>query len=160
MRIGVVSDTHGHVEFTRGAVHMLRSFQPAAVIHCGDIGSPAIVGLFSDWPTHFVLGNVDYDEAVLAAAIAAEGQTLHGRFGSLELEGRQIAFLHGDDLRRLERETAAGQWDLLCHGHTHVPREEQVGSTLVLNPGALYRAERHTIAVVELETLEVVSVAV
>jgi uncharacterized protein len=79
---------------------------------------------------------------------------LHGRFGSLELEGRKIAFLHSDD-ERLFRETISSRaWDLVCYGHTHQAELRREGPTLVLNPGALYRAARHTFAVVELPQLE------
>ena len=57
MIIGIVSDTHGHVEFARPAMRMLESCQVELVIHCGDIGSPEIVELFAPWPAHFVFGN-------------------------------------------------------------------------------------------------------
>src|SRR5438067_2299698 len=69
MLLGIVSDTHGHVEHTRQAVRMLESLEVHEVIHCGDIGSSDIVPLFAAWPTHFVLGNVDYDEPPLREAI-------------------------------------------------------------------------------------------
>ena len=32
--------------------------------------------------------------------------------------------------------------DLLLHGHTHVPRNERVGSTVFLNPGCIARPNR------------------
>jgi putative phosphoesterase len=160
MIIGVVSDTHGHSEFARPAVRMLQSLAAQLVIHCGDIGSQQIVELFSAWPTHFVLGNVDTDADELREAIASTGQTLHGRFGTLECEGRRIAFLHGDDERRLRETIAGGQYDLVCYGHTHVPRLERHGGTMALNPGALYRAQPHTLAVVKLPEMEVTHVEV
>lgn len=47
MLLGVVSDSHGHVGNTRQAVRMLQSLDVAAVIHCGDIGTPEIVKLFA-----------------------------------------------------------------------------------------------------------------
>jgi putative phosphoesterase len=153
MRIGVVSDTHGHVPYTRAAVRMLESLQVELVLHCGDIGSPEIVELFSAWPTHFVFGNVDYDHLLLTAAIRAAGQTCHDLFGCLELEGKKIAFLHGDDTLRLGEASTSGEWDLVCHGHTHIARQLKQGRTLVLNPGALYRATPHSIACVELPSL-------
>ncbi len=155
MIIGVVSDTHGHIEFARHAVRMLESLQAQVVIHCGDIGSVEIVELFSAWPTHFVLGNVDTDADELNEAIEMAGQTLHGRFGTLELESRQIAFLHGDDDRRLREAITGGRYDLVCYGHTHVARLERHKNTLALNPGALYRAQPHSFAVVTLPELEV-----
>ncbi len=82
MIIGIVSDTHGHVEYTRPAVRMLESLEVELVIHCGDIGSPEIVELFAPWPAHFVFGNVDDRPERLRRAIAAAGKTCHERFGS------------------------------------------------------------------------------
>jgi uncharacterized protein len=154
MRIGVVSDSHGHVAYTLEAVRMLDSLEVEQVIHCGDIGSPEIVGLFQRWPTHFVFGNVDRPPGPLRAAIAEARQTCHEVFGELELADTRIAFLHGDDLYRLSQTIASGQWQLVCHGHTHVARKERQGKTLVLNPGALYRATPHSIAYVELPAVE------
>jgi putative phosphoesterase len=154
MRIGVVSDTHGHVGYTRDAVRMLESLEVELVIHCGDIGSVEIVPLFADWPTHFVFGNVDGDPRSLEAAIVAAGGVCHGRFGSLELADKKIAFLHGDDTALLRHVSGSGDWNLVCHGHTHIARKIREGSTLVLNPGALYRATPHSVAYVELPSLE------
>jgi putative phosphoesterase len=154
MLIGVVSDTHGQVVLARAAVQMLESLKVERVLHCGDIGSTEIVSLFAAWPTHFVFGNVDYDRASLKAAVAVAGQTWHDRFGVVEYEGRRIALLHGDDTRRLDETIECGHYDLVCHGHTHVAANRRVGKTLVLNPGAVFRANPHTIAVVELPALE------
>ena len=154
MRIGVVSDTHGHVPFTRDAVRMLEQLEVELVIHCGDVGSAEIVSLFSAWPTHFVLGNVDVDDSQWDAVIEAAGQKCHGRFGSLEAGGVGIAFLHGDDERRFREALDGGEWDMILYGHTHVARQSRVGRTLVLNPGAIYRANPRSIAVVELPALE------
>ena len=148
--LGVVSDTHGHTEYTRPAVRMLESLEVDLVIHCGDIGGTQIVPLLAAWPTHFVFGNVDFPEQPLRAAIRQARQTCHERFGAIEIAGRRVAFLHGDDFALLERTIAGQEYDLVCHGHTHVPRNERRGRTLVLNPGAIYRANPHSIAIVEL----------
>jgi putative phosphoesterase len=160
MRIGVVSDTHGHVQNTARAVRALNDRKVELVIHCGDIGSVDVVQLFAGWTAHFVFGNVDHDERRLRAAIAEAGHVCHERFGELELEGVPIAFLHGDDRERLETTIASGRWRLVAHGHTHKAELYNAGSTLVLNPGALYRAAQHTVAVVELPSLEIEHVCV
>jgi putative phosphoesterase len=167
MLIGIVSDTHGQVEFTRRAVRMLEALEVERVLHCGDIGSAAIVPLFAAWPAHFVYGNVDYDREALGAAIAQAGQTCHGELAELDFAGRRIAMLHGDDVKRLNSMIGSGEWDLVCHGHTHVARVDRrgepggsQGGTLVINPGALFRAARHTIAVVKLPELEAEIIAV
>ena len=90
----------------------------------------------------------------LDAVIEAAGQKCHGRFGSLEAGGVGIAFLHGDDERRFREALDGGEWDMILYGHTHVARQSRVGRTLVLNPGAIYRANPRSIAVVELPALE------
>jgi putative phosphoesterase len=160
MRLGIVSDTHGHIQNAQAAVRMLESLEVDEVLHCGDIGSTAIPALFSRWPTHFVFGNCDPNEAELKMAIAAAGRLCHGRFGDLMLGGRKIALIHSDDARLFRQVTSGGKYDLVCYGHTHQAEQHREGKTLVLNPGALYRANPHTIAVVELETLEATIVPV
>jgi putative phosphoesterase len=158
--IGIVSDTHGHVAYARAALRVLEGFEIEQVIHCGDIGSVEVVELFGNWPTHFVLGNVDSEAGRLRAAIERAGQRFHGRFGSLQVDGQSIAFLHGDDARLLRETIDGGQYDLVCYGHTHVAEQHRQGKTLVVNPGALYRAERHSIAVARLDGLEVTHIPV
>jgi putative phosphoesterase len=69
MKIGVVSDTHGHVSYTLEAVRMLESLAVELVIHCGDIGTAEIVDLFAAWPTHFVFGNVDHSPFLEALSL-------------------------------------------------------------------------------------------
>jgi predicted phosphodiesterase len=49
---------------------------------------------------------------------------------------------------------------LVCFGHTHVAEQQRRGATLVLNPGAVYRARRHSIAIVKLPELDVTDVAI
>ncbi|MEX2316683.1 MAG: YfcE family phosphodiesterase [Pirellulales bacterium] len=150
MRLGIISDTHGHAELTRPAVRLFESLEVEAVLHAGDIGSVEVVELFSPWPTHFVFGNCDEDHAALRAAIEAAGQTCHGDFGDFKLEGVRIALLHSHDRRRFRQCCDSGAYRLVCYGHTHVAAIDQRGETLVVNPGAIYRASPHSVAIVDL----------
>jgi len=158
MQLGIVSDTHGHVENTLNAVRMLHAFSVDLVIHCGDIGSPDIPGLFTSWPAHFVFGNVDRNEAELRAAIAQSGGTCHDRFGTLEIDGFVIAFLHGDDTARFASVVEANEYALVCYGHTHRAEHHMANDTMVVNPGAIYRARPHSVTVVSIPTREVTRV--
>lgn len=158
MRIGLLSDTHGEVWTTQEAVWRFASLRVDAVIHCGDIGPPEMVRLFCRWPCHFVLGNMD-DHGALRRALDAAGHTCYERFGHLSLEGRSIAFLHGDDAVLLRQTIKSGQWDLVCHGHTHVATMVSEGPTLVVNPGAIQRTDSPSVAVIELPSLEVTQVS-
>ena len=153
MRLGIISDTHGNVENSARAIELFQGLQIDILLHCGDIGTSSVVEELTDWPTHFVFGNVDRDEDLLRQAIRDAGQTCHDWFGELELEGRKIAFLHGDDQRLFQSTVAADTYDMVCYGHTHRAESHQVKETLVLNPGALHRANPHTFAVVDLETM-------
>jgi hypothetical protein len=153
MRLGILSDTHGHLQYAAAGVYTLKQNQVDVVLHCGDIGHPSVVPLFAGWPTHFVFGNVDDDLADLRASIQEAGQSCHERFGDLTLEGRRIALLHGDDVGKLMDSINSQRYDLVCYGHTHQQEQHRQGRTLVLNPGAVYRASPHTVAIVELSEL-------
>lgn len=154
VRIGVISDTHGHVENARRALRMFDALDVTAILHCGDIGSLAVVELFANQPAHFVFGNTDTDLDRFAAEIRHLGQHCHGQFGDLEFAGVRVALLHSHDGRRFRQTIACGDYGLVCYGHTHVAAIDRHGDTLVVNPGAMYRANPHSIAVVELPKLE------
>ena len=160
MLIGVLSDSHGHVDLTLNAIRLLEIMNVSHVIHCGDIGSPEIIGLFATWPTTFVLGNIDTNEDDLRGAIEAANQFGGNRFWSMTLADRRIAVLHGDDSDLLQQTIASAEWDLICHGHTHQLRQTKMGGTLVLNPGAIYRASPPTIALVELKSMAIQFIAI
>jgi hypothetical protein len=55
----------------------------------------------------------------------------------LNLAGKRVFMIHGDQRSELEKRTASGDYDFVLHGHTHRFRDERVGSTRVINPGAL-----------------------
>ena len=155
MRLGVVSDTHGHLANSRLAIARLAAAEVQEVLHCGDIGSIEVVALFSAWPTHFVFGNVDRDRAALRRAISDAGHVSYEPWGEREIAGRRIAFLHGDDAQAFAGLTSSGEWDLICYGHTHLPDWRVEHGTRILNPGAIYRARPHSLAIVTLPQLTV-----
>ncbi len=154
MLIGIISDTHGDLPTTRAALRLFETFGVERILHCGDIGSADVVRLFVDRATDFVLGNVDSRD-FLAEVIDESGGTFHDRFGTVELAQRQIAFLHGDDGARLQETIDGGQFDLVCHGHTHSPRWSVYQKTFVLNPGAVSRTYSPSVAVLDLADMRV-----
>lgn len=160
MRIGIVSDTHGNRLMVNLALAELRQRGITTVLHCGDIDDAETVALFRGFTMHFVFGNCDLDKEELRAAMADIGATLHDHFGSLELEGVKLAFLHGDDSRMLRDVERSGHYDFLFHGHTHQAEEHRSGPTRVINPGALHRARPKTFVVLDLNSREVEPVTV
>lgn len=153
--LGVLSDTHGHVRYTEQAIAAFREHAVQTVIHCGDIGTTAVIDLLEPWTTHYVFGNVDESRAELLHARArAVGAHWHGLAGQIELGGRRIGFTHGHDAPTLQHLIFEAGLELVCHGHTHEYRWERAGSTRILNPGAVYRGSPRSVAVVRLPELE------
>ncbi len=144
MKIGVISDTHDREAAITAAIARLRSEEVQLILHCGDIESPETVHLFKDVPTHFVFGNWDRDQSRLQQAIDTVGGTANGTFGYLELAGKKIAWIHSHlrgHLRTLETD---GGLDYLFYGHSHEKEMHRTGKTLVVNPGAIFRANPKT----------------
>jgi putative phosphoesterase len=122
-RIGVLSDTHSHLdprlaELFEGVDHIL---------HAGDIGWPALIlELEEIAPVTAVIGNndqaVDYKETELVE-LASRKFLLHHIFDVSNPE---------DKLRkRIIRENP----DVVVFGHTHKRFCEMIGDTLYFNPG-------------------------
>jgi uncharacterized protein len=149
MHIGIVSDTHNRYRTVEKALGLLRQRGVTTVLHCGDIEDAAVVEQFRGLDAHFVFGNCDTERAELREAMTAAGVRLHEPFGHLEVDGKNIAFLHGDDGRLLRDLITGGAYDYLFHGHTHQRRDERIGPTRVVNVGALHRARPKTFGVLD-----------
>jgi putative phosphoesterase len=150
MRIGILADTHDRLERTTAAVELLRAAGAEVLFHCGDLTGPAIVAACAGSPAYFTFGNNDADEVpALRRAIERAGGNCLEWGGEVTLAGKRIALVHGhmrQDVRRL----LAGQPDYLLSGHSHIPADRRVGPTRRINPGALHRAERFTVALLDL----------
>ncbi|WP_322800426.1 metallophosphoesterase [Thermoflexus sp.] len=156
MRIGILSDTHDHIENTRRALELLRQEQVERLFHCGDVTSPEVVSLFEGWDVLFVRGNLDRLNALEPAVVALGRQPFLGDELSTTVAGRRILILHGDDTERLNQAIASGEFDYIFHGHTHRRRDERIGRTRIINPGALggVRHESRSFCILDLETDE------
>ena len=150
MRIGIVSDSHGNTAMVLAALDLLREHGIQTILHCGDLDDASTVYLFEGFTAHFAFGNCDHDRSGIRQAIRNAGQTLHEPFGKLELEGKKIAFLHGDDRRLFQQVEQSGEYDYLFYGHTHQAAEHWTGRTRVINPGALHRARPKSILILDI----------
>lgn len=156
MYIGVLSDTHGNTLAAHAAAHIFQTFSVGRVIHCGDIGTPGVLSALEQFELHFVLGNCDAH----GSGLEELGHTCYGRFGSVTWNDTKIAFLHGDNELKLRNTCQSGEFDLVCHGHTHLHNIASYDGTTILNPGALSRTSQPSVAVVNLPALEIVRVSV
>jgi uncharacterized protein len=147
--VGILSDTHDRPHAMMQGVRVLQQRGAEFIIHCGDVGSPALLDHLAGVPSAFVWGNTDWDRLSLQRYAAAIGVTCCGSFGELELDGRRFAVLHGDDDRLRRRVLDAQKHDYLLQGHTHVRHDERIGRIRLINPGALHRAAVKTVAVLD-----------
>lgn len=138
MKLAIISDSHDQVWNLRIALDALRG-EAELLIHCGDLCSPFIVPMLSngfDGPVHAVFGNNDADKFRIER-LAGKLPSVHieGESWLTELEGVKIAVQHFDDLARPLAESA--RYDLVCFGHNHKLEVDRVGSTWLINPGAI-----------------------
>jgi putative phosphoesterase len=149
--VGILSDTHDRVDGARAGIKLLREHGAEYFIHCGDVGSEQILDLLAGLPAAFVFGNTDWDQRGLQRYAHDRNITCLGRGGNLELGSKLFHIEHGDDPRTMRRALDGQTFDYLLQGHTHVQRDERVGKTRVINPGALHRAREKTVAVLDTE---------
>lgn len=152
MKIGILSDTHGQQERTRHALELLKQHGAEYYLHCGDVGGHMILDLLAGLPAAFVWGNCDYSRGDLEQYGNRLGIRCFGPMGRLELGGKQIVFLHGDSARDVARVVEQADCHYLCHGHTHAKDDRREGKIHVINPGALYRANPKTVALLDTQT--------
>ncbi len=153
MKAGILSDSHDRPAAVEGALALFREEGVGAILHLGDVCSPAILAGIggSGIPLAGVFGNNDVDRAGLQGATGGafrDGPFIH------TLEERTILMAHS--FNELQSELGGqGRFDLVLFGHTHRPLTMRVGKALVLNPGescGLVHGKA-TCAVVDLETM-------
>ena len=127
IRIGVIADTHDLFDpairrHFKGVDHIL---------HAGDIGDQSVIEQLEQIaPVIAVSGNVDDDE-----------QSVFPSEAVIELAGRRIAIRHilyeGGKLTKEGRAFLDRvRPDICVFGHTHQPKVEWFGKTLLFNPGS------------------------
>lgn len=158
-RLGLMSDTHGREATARAAVSLLMGKGIDLLIHLGDVGSAGVLDAMVQpakepggiLQAHTVFGNTDWNAADLAAYARAVGIVPHDDLGWLDFSTCTVAFTHGH-LPEVLAQAMQRQPTYLFHGHTHRMRDEKSGITRMINPGALHRAPKHTVALLDTES--------
>ena len=145
--LGILSDSHGQVERTRRAIEALQKAGATEFIHCGDVEVEQVLDLFAGLPAHVTFGNCDPAGVLGRYAASIDLDSRHPS-GEVTVDGRRVAFTHGDNARLVSR-ILDERPDFLLHGHTHERRDDMVHGVRVINPGALHRARPCTVALLE-----------
>lgn len=138
MKIAVLSDIHDNIWNLEKVLKDIRG-TVKTVIFCGDMCAPFTASILAkaNLPTYLCLGNVDEDHIMMQQK-GGKNFTWTGlakEFGEVELGERKIAFVHYPKIAELL--ATAGDYNAVFYGHTHNPRNETHGKTLLLNPGAI-----------------------
>ena len=149
MILGILSDTHGRIAIARAAIDRLKWVGCEHFIHCGDLGD-GIVGLLPAGRSTFVFGNCDFDLSSLRSEADAFGVRCLASGGVIGLGGIGVAVTHGDDSRQVSELLAGPSVRYLFTGHTHVAHDRREGRVRWINPGALQRSTRKSVATLDL----------
>lgn len=139
MRIAILSDIHDHIWNLSAALENIQDSE--ALICCGDLCSPFIVDLmadgFLDHPIHIVFGNNDGDLfRITNNANNYKGWVKgYGEFAEFKLGDKHFAVNHYDNIA--EAIAKSKKYDVVCYGHNHIYKVEQLSDTLMINPGAI-----------------------
>jgi len=128
MRVGLVSDTHGHVEPKLPALFAGCD----AILHAGDVVKPAVLALLEEVaPLTVVRGNND------------EGTSLARLPETALVSLAELTALVVHDLGARERPKpparailARRRPEIVVHGHSHRPGAAVIDGTLFVNPGS------------------------
>lgn len=134
MKIGVLSDTHDHLDNLNRVVEKFRYAGVGMVLHAGDHISPFTIPLYRSLgcPVMSVFGNNDGDRARLAEQFKGMGE-IRRRLHELTVEGISILIIHEPDF--LDAIVRSRDYGLVVYGHTHRPKISHTGGCLALNPG-------------------------
>ncbi|MES9992507.1 MAG: YfcE family phosphodiesterase [Candidatus Thiodiazotropha sp.] len=144
MKICIVSDSHDHIPLLEAAVEAAKAEGAEAVVHCGDVVAPSTLHCLDKYglPIHVIHGNNTGDLYTLGQLASRDENNIHyhGMDAGVQLGGRNIFLVHYPHYARAM--AATGDWDLVCCGHSHKLKVEQLENikgkvTYMVNPGTI-----------------------
>lgn len=158
MNIGIISDSHDHVDNLNRVLEELRKKKIETLLHAGDICAPFVLPELDALgvPIHLVFGNNDGDQFSLANMCNNELSycTLHGELAELEFGGLKIAMTHYPAIALPLAHS--NQYDIVVYGHTHVVDIQEINDCTLVNPGEVMgRKGEVTYALLDTETKQV-----
>ncbi|MBN2556319.1 MAG: YfcE family phosphodiesterase [Anaerolineales bacterium] len=138
MILGLLSDTHDNLNNLLKAIEIFKAERAETLIHCGDITAPETIAMLGGFTLRCAFGNMDFQQDALGQAIRRLGQNNRaGLVLELDFNGMAVAVAHGHQREVLSNLIHSGRYAYVFHGHTHRRRDERIGGTRVINPGAL-----------------------
>lgn len=130
--IAVVADTHSRPH--ADAARHLRALAPAAILHAGDVGDPAVLDdLAAIAPLHVVRGNIDargLPDHLVVDVTRPDRAALRVLLTHIAVDGIRLRA----DVGRLARARGAA---LVVCGHSHLPFMTRDHDVTLFNPGSI-----------------------
>ena len=143
--IGILSDSHGEQLRTREALRLLKEAECQRIFHLGDVETFEVLDELAGHQVSLVFGNCDSVNR-LSDYVKNIGVDLQHPVGIIQFENYSIGFLHGDRVDHYQQLLKDESVQVIFYGHLHEARDEMVENTRCINPGALHRAYRYTVA--------------
>ena len=137
MLIGLMSDSHNNRPDVRYALGIFRTLGIQVILHAGDLISADLLKELKGFSVYLSFGNGDDPLMISSKAGNLSAKFVCEDMIGLSLAEKRIFMIHGDHKPELDKRITSGIYDYVIHGHTHRYRDETVGATRVINPGAL-----------------------
>lgn len=147
--IGIISDTHENENAIKKAVKIFKEKNVEFIVHCGDIISPPMLEYFAGLKMKLVFGNNDGEKNGLNAKAKELGFEEIKEELEFECKGRKFYVYHGTKKEILDKAIKSNKYDYVLTGHMHIKKDEKIGKTRVINPGALFRIYPYTVALLD-----------
>ncbi len=152
MRIGVMSDSHDHLDNIDKAIHFFNAEKVDLVLHCGDFVAPFAVKPLAQLTMKIVAcyGNNDGELVGLQKTFDNLKIEVYKRNYVFTWNSKRLLMMHEPDQPDIF--AASGQFDLVCYGHTHNADIHRIDNVLVVNPGEVcgWLTRKPTVALVDL----------
>ena len=136
MKIGIISDTHDNLQNLEATLEILRAEQVTSLLHCVDLCGPNIIQTLAGFDVWIAQGNMDRHLELPRTAKETFGHISLAWLQKPTLNGYSLAMIHGDNEEVLGNLITSGKHRYVFHGHTHRRRDQTVGRTRIINPGA------------------------
>jgi putative phosphoesterase len=144
MKIGVLSDTHGHL--SPEIFHFFKNVNH--IIHAGDIGDHNIIEkLKTVSPVSAIYGNIDRYPVT----------SMYKNKLFVKLAGKKIFIIHEiGNIKRISYQLFKNDIkpDIVIYGHTHKPKVDTYRNILYLNPGSASKPRPGKFSTVVILTIE------
>lgn len=140
-KIGILSDSHSKIEYTKLVVEQIKSLGCEYIIHAGDICKYENLEILknSGLKTVMVYGNNDFNLVSFGEEFNIKQEPYYFKIDDIKFKLMHLPFYLSPDS------------DVIIYGHTHIYEAKKMGSTLFLNSGEVCARQKPLIEFLTLE---------